>query len=61
MNLDGHLSLKEVFLENFLEAKIQRLQVQVAKNVMGKVPHNLSFFSFTYKTILDCFKYNDGP
>jgi putative transposase len=39
--MDGLPGLEKVFKEEFSEAKIQRCQVHVARNVMSKVPHNL--------------------
>jgi putative transposase len=39
--MDGLPGLEKVFLEEFSEAKIQRCQVHVARNVMSKVPHNM--------------------
>jgi putative transposase len=39
--MDGLKGLEKVFIEEFPEAKIQRCQVHVARNVMSKVPHNM--------------------
>jgi putative transposase len=39
--MDGLPGLEKVFKEEFSEAKIQRCQVHVARNVMSKVPHNI--------------------
>jgi len=39
--MDGLPGLEKVFLEEFSEAKIQRCQVHVARNVMSKVPHTM--------------------
>lgn len=39
--MDGLPGLEKVFLEEFPEAKIQRCQVHVARNVMSKVTSNL--------------------
>ncbi|PIR35756.1 MAG: IS256 family transposase [Bdellovibrio sp. CG11_big_fil_rev_8_21_14_0_20_39_38] len=39
--MDGLPGLEKVFREEFPEAKVQRCQVHVARNVMSKVPHNM--------------------
>jgi putative transposase len=39
--MDGLPGLEKVFLEEFPEAKVQRCQVHVARNVMSKVPRKL--------------------
>ena len=39
--MDGLPGLEKVFKEEFSEAKIQRCQVHVARNVMSKVPLNM--------------------
>jgi putative transposase len=39
--MDGLPGLEKVFVEEFSEAKVQRSQVHVARNVMSKVPHSL--------------------
>jgi putative transposase len=39
--MDGLPRLEKVFLEEFPEAKVQRCQVHVARNVMSKVPRKL--------------------
>ncbi len=37
-NMDGLSGLEHVFAEEFRQAKIQRCQVQVSRNVIAKVP-----------------------
>jgi putative transposase len=39
--MDGLPGLEKVFLEEFSEAKVQRCQVHIARNVLCKVPHTL--------------------
>ena len=39
--MDGLPGLEKVFKEEFPEAKVQRCQVHVARNVMSKVPHSI--------------------
>lgn len=39
--MDGLPGLEKVFKEEFSEAKIQRCQVHVARNIMSKVPQNM--------------------
>ena len=39
--MDGLKGLETVFLEEFPQAKIQRCQVHVARNVLAKVPQKL--------------------
>jgi putative transposase len=39
--MDGLSGLERVFLEEFPEAKIQRCQIHVARNVLAKVPRKL--------------------
>jgi putative transposase len=39
--MDGLPGLEKVFKEEFPEAKVQRCQVHVARNIMSKVPHNI--------------------
>lgn len=63
--MDGLPGLEKVFKEEFSEAKIQRCQVHVARNVMSKVPHNMRqkvaddmrsvFYSDTKKKALSFF------
>lgn len=63
--MDGLPGLEKVFKEEFSEAKIQRCQVHVARNVMSKVPHNLKekvaddmrsvFYADTKKNALNFF------
>ena len=38
--MDGLLALEKVFKEKFYNAKTQRCQVHVARNVLAKVPRN---------------------
>ena len=45
--MDGLAGLEKVFKEEFPNAKVQRCQVHVARNVLAKVPHKLK------KTIAD--------
>lgn len=63
--MDGLPGLEKVFKEEFSEAKIQRCQVHVARNVITKVPHNMKqkvaddmrsvFYSDTKKNALKFF------
>jgi putative transposase len=39
--MDGLSGLEKVFGEEFLNAKVQKCQVHVARNVLAKVPHKL--------------------
>jgi len=39
--MDGLPGLEKVFMEEFSEAKVQRCQVHVARNVLCKVPQNM--------------------
>ena len=39
--MDGLPGLEKVFKEEFPEAKVQRCQVHVARNIMSKVPHSI--------------------
>ena len=39
--MDGLPGLEKVFIEEFPEAKVQRCQVHVARNVLCKVPHKM--------------------
>ena len=39
--MDGLAGLEKVFKEEFIQAKVQRCQVHVAKNVLAKVPKKL--------------------
>ncbi len=39
--MDGLPGLETVFKEEFSDAKVQRCQVHVARNIIAKVPHNL--------------------
>ncbi len=39
--MDGLPGLERVFKEEFPKARIQRSQVQVARNVLAKVPHKV--------------------
>jgi len=39
--MDGLPGLEKVFAEEFINAKIQRCQVHVARNVITKVPHSM--------------------
>jgi putative transposase len=39
--MDGLSGLEKVFEEEFPNAKVQRCQVHVARNVLAKVPHKL--------------------
>ena len=39
--MDGLSGLQSVFAQEFPQAKVQRCQVHVARNVLGKVPHKL--------------------
>jgi putative transposase len=64
--MDGLPGLEKVFKDEFPEAKIQRCQVHVARNVMSKVPHNMKqkvaddmrsiFYSDTKKNALKFFE-----
>jgi putative transposase len=45
--MDGLSGLEKVFKEEFSNAKVQRCQVHVARNVLAKVPHKLK------KTVAD--------
>lgn len=39
--MDGLSGLEKVFKEEFINAKVQRCQVHVARNVLAKVPHKM--------------------
>jgi putative transposase len=40
--MDGLAGLERVFIEEFLNAKVQRCQLHVARNVLAKVPRKLN-------------------